>query len=268
MLSWSEESLLFPLCLYEPFHSGHLDSLPLLTACSVLLFQWQHLGVQYLPLHGTLAHFLDVSRTKEKLIFYKANYCPSTVPLSTKEYPMFHSHLGTCSRLAGKKHHVRTLESEKTYSFRCVFSFSVSRTITSLFGSFWDLMSCKTEQRLGVTSCSHWNKGPTKKNRILLKRLGFTWSFLSVQFVLQTCILMLLNPVPNRNRFGLQVKRTPKTLLLGALFHPKPCSVKRSLNFVQAIPLYPEPAYMCSFPICERGCKTSFGGKGDSSHLE
>lgn len=117
---------------------------------------------------------------------------------------MFHSHLGTCSRLAGKKHHVHTLESEKIYSFRCVFSFSVSRTITNLFGTFWDLMSCKTEHSLGVTSCSHWNKGPTKMNRTLLKGLVFPWSFLSVQFAFQTCILKLLNPVPNRNRFGLK----------------------------------------------------------------
>lgn len=117
-------------------------------------------------------------------------------------------------------------------------------------------------------SCSHWNKGPAKMNRVLLKGLGCTWSFLSLSFALQTCILKLLNPVPNRNRFELQANRTPKTLLPGHLFHPKPCSVKWSLNFVQAIPLYPEPAYMCSFSICERGCKTSFGGKGDSSHLK
>lgn len=88
-------------------------------------------------------------QNKGEIYIYKGNYCPSTVLLSTKQYPMFYSHLGTCSRLAGKKHHLRTLESEKTYSFRCVFSFSVSTTITSLFGSFWDLMSCKTEQKAG-----------------------------------------------------------------------------------------------------------------------
>lgn len=63
-------------------------------------------------------------------------------------------------------------------------------------------------------------------NRTLLKGLVFPWSFLSVQFALQTCILKLLNPVPSRNRFGLQMNRTLKTLLLGALFHPKPASVK------------------------------------------
>lgn len=113
-----------------------------------------------LPLHNTCVHFLDVSRTKKNFNFCKVNRCPSTVPLSAKKCPMYHSHPGTCSRLAGKKHRVCTLESEKTYSFRCVFSFSVSSTITNLLGNFWDLISCKTKRRPGVMSCSHW------KNRI------------------------------------------------------------------------------------------------------
>lgn len=113
--------------------------------------------LRYLPLHSTLVHFLDISRTKEKFHFCKTNHCPSTVPLSAKECPLYHSHPDTCSRLAGKKHCVCTFESEKTYSFRCVFSFSVSSTITSLLGTFWDLISCKTKQRLGVMSCNHWS---------------------------------------------------------------------------------------------------------------
>lgn len=113
--------------------------------------------LQYLSLQCTYVHFLDVSRTKDNIHFCKA-YCHlSTVSLSAKECPLYLSHADTWSRLASRKCCVFTLESEKTYSFRCVFSFSVSSTMTSLLGTFWDLMSCKTKQRLSVMSYNHQN---------------------------------------------------------------------------------------------------------------
>lgn len=97
MLSWSEKNPLFPLCLYEPF-----QSLLLLSASSVLLPQWQHLGVRYLPLDSILAHFLDISRTEKKLIFTKATTVLQQFRFLLRNAPLFYSHLGTCSRLAGK----------------------------------------------------------------------------------------------------------------------------------------------------------------------
>lgn len=129
----------------------------LLTLCSPASEVTPRCGcpLQSLSLYTALVHFLNVSRTKEEFYFCKANHCPSTVSLSAKKHPLYRRHPGTCSRLAGRKRCVCTLESEKTYSFRCVFSFSVSSTITSLLGTFWDLISCKTEQRPGVMSCSH-----------------------------------------------------------------------------------------------------------------
>lgn len=128
---------------------------------SVLLPQWQHLrmfAVSSISLYSLLLFiFLDVFRIKDKINFCKA-YCHlSTVSLSAKECPLYLSHADTWSRLASRKCCVFTLESEKTYSFRCVFSFSVSSTMTSLLGTFWDLMSCKTIQRLSVMSYNHQN---------------------------------------------------------------------------------------------------------------
>lgn len=159
MLSGSEESLTFPLAclsvrafLQLPSHDSSLaDAL-----FSRLRGNTQVWLPSPVPLfvHCTCS-FSECSRTKEEFYFCKANHCPSTVSLSAKKHPLYRRHPGTCSRLAGRKRCVCTLESEKTYSFRCVFSFSVSSTITSLLGTFWDLISCKTEQRPGVMSCSH-----------------------------------------------------------------------------------------------------------------
>lgn len=101
------------------------------------------------PFRQHTCSFSGYFQNREEINIYKGNYCPSTVPLSTQECPIVLLPPGYLLQAGRKKHHLRTLESEKTYSFRCVFSFSVSRTITSLFGSFWDLMSCKTEQKAG-----------------------------------------------------------------------------------------------------------------------
>lgn len=64
-----------------------------------------------------------------------------------------HKPLKTCVPSLGPSEQLQplTLESAKTYSFRWIFSFSVSTRITSLLRNFCDLISCRTEGRREFT---------------------------------------------------------------------------------------------------------------------